>query len=112
MSFFGDVRDRLDVTTETTPPQSWVYGVRLNATRKLRRDLTGYAGVSYSVANEFGGQDRIVAVDAGLTYMLAKNLDCYLTGQYLQRESSGQIVTNVPLSDFVAVVGIRRRFGH
>jgi uncharacterized protein (PEP-CTERM system associated) len=112
LSFFGDTRDRLNVTTETIPSNSWVYGVGFNVSRKLRRDLTGYAGATYSVANEFGGQDRIITIDGGLTYMLAKDLDCYLTGQYLQRESSGQIITNVPLSDFVAIVGIRRKFGH
>ena len=83
----------------------------LNVTRKLRRDLTGNAGVSYSHADEFGGHDRIVTANAGLAYVLAKNLSSYLTGSYLQRESSGQVgVTNVPLSDFTAIIGIRRTF--
>ena len=114
VSFFGDVRDRLDVITDGSSPRSWLYGVRLNASRQFRHDLTGYSGVSYSVASEFGGQDRIITVSGGLNYAMAKDLDCYVTAQYLQRQSSGQIILtqNVPLSDLVTIVGIRRRFGH
>jgi hypothetical protein len=105
--FFGDIRDQLNVTPATIQPKSWLYGVRLDATRELRRDLTGYAGISYSVAGEFGGQDRIIR----LTCKLAKTLDSYLTASYLQRESSGEIVANVPMSDFTTIIGIRRTFG-
>ena len=117
LSFFGDIRNQLNVTPETIQPNSWLYGVRLNATHELRRDLTGYAGVSYSVASEFGGQDRIITATAGLSYKLAKNLNSYLTASYLQRQSSGEIltnvpfVTNVPLTDFTTIIGIRRTFG-
>jgi uncharacterized protein (PEP-CTERM system associated) len=110
LSFFSDTRNQLNVTTQTIPSTSSLYGASLGATHKLRRDLTGYAGVTYSVANEFGGQDRIITANAGLTYSMAKDLDCYVTGQYLQRESSGQIAGIVPLTDAVAVIGIRRMF--
>ena len=117
LSFFGDIRNQLNVTPETIQPNSWLYGVNFNATHQLRRDLTGYAGVSYSVASEFGGQDRIITATAGLSYQLAKNLNSYLTASYLQRQSSGEtltnvpFVTNVPLTDFTTIIGIRRTFG-
>jgi uncharacterized protein (PEP-CTERM system associated) len=110
LSFFGNMRDRLNVTTDTTPSKSWLYGVRINASRKLRRNLVGYAAVSYSYANEFGGRDRILETDAGLTYALNENVDCYLTGRYLNRTSHGQDVADLPLSEFTASIGIRRRF--
>jgi len=117
LTFFGDIRNQLNVTPETIQPNSWLYGVSLNATHQLRHDLTGYAGVSYSVASEFGGQDRIITVNAGLSYKLAKNLYSYLTASYLQRQSSGETLTNVPfftngpLTDFTTIIGIRRTFG-
>jgi uncharacterized protein (PEP-CTERM system associated) len=110
VTFFGDMRDRLSVSSTTIPATSSLYGMRINASRKLRRDLTGQVGVSYSLANEFGGNDRILTVDAGLNYTLAKNVDCYVTNRYLQRQSSGQTVENVPSSDFLAIVGVRRTF--
>lgn len=110
LSLFGNTRDRLNSITSTIPARSSVYGVSLQATRKLRPDLTGHAGTSYSLATEFGGHDRILTADTGLTYMMAKNLDCYVTGRYLRRESNGQIVANVPLSEFSAIIGIRRGF--
>jgi len=110
LSFFGTMRDRLNVTTDPTPGKSWLYGARVNASRKLRRDLVGYAAISYSYANEFGGRDRIVEADAGLTYMLNKDVDCYLTAQYLHRSSKDQVVADVPLSEFAASIGVRRKF--
>ena len=110
LSFFDNMRDRLNVTTDTTPAKSSVYGARLNVARKMRPDLTGQAGVSYSFANEFGGHDRILTADTGLTYMLAEDLNCYLTGRYLRRESRSQIISNVPLSEEVVLIGIRRTF--
>jgi uncharacterized protein (PEP-CTERM system associated) len=110
LSFFGDMRDRLSVTNDTTPATSSLYGMRFDATRKLRPNLTGHAGVSYSYANEFGGHDRIFTADAGLSYAMAKNLNSYITGQYLRRQSSDQIVPDVPLSELSAIVGIRRSF--
>lgn len=110
LSFFGNDRERVSVSTSMLPRKSWVYGARFNVTRKMREDLTGHAGVSYSYANEFGGHDRILNADAGLTYVLGENFDCFLTGRYLHRESRGQVVTNVPLSEVVAIVGIRTTF--
>jgi hypothetical protein len=111
LSFFGDIRNQLNVTPGTIQPNSWLYGVSFNATHQLRRDLTGYAGVSYSVASEFGGQDRIITTSAGLSYQLAKDLTSYLTASYLQRQSSGETFGNVPLTDFTTIIGIRRTFG-
>ena len=128
LSFFGNTQDLLSVNPASVQPNTWLYGASLNGTRQLRRDLTGYAGVSYSVASEFGGQDRVVTVNAGLNYNLAKHLDTYLTISYLDRQSSGQVfttvpsVTNVPfvtnlpsvvsgpLTDFTTIIGIRRTF--
>jgi uncharacterized protein (PEP-CTERM system associated) len=114
LSFFGNMRDRLSVTNDTTPSTSSLYGMSFTVSRKLRPDLTGHAGISYSLANEFSGQDRIFTADAGLTYTMAENLSTYITGRYLRRDSNGQIVNNVPVSniesDFEAIVGVRRGF--
>lgn len=127
LSFFRTAQDQLSVTPGTIQANTSLYGASYNVTHQLRHNLSGYAGVSYSVASEFGGQDRIVTATAGLNYNLAKHLDTYLTVSYLQRQSSGQIVpnvlfipngTNVPfvtsgnLTDLVTMIGIRRTFGH
>ena len=110
LTFFGDMRDQLSIGNTAIPAASSLYGVRINASRKLRRDLTGHVGASYSLANEFGGNDRILTAEAGLNYTLSTNVNCYVTGRYLQRQSSGQTVDNVPLTDFLAIVGVRRSF--
>jgi uncharacterized protein (PEP-CTERM system associated) len=118
LSFFGTSQDQVSVTPGTIQPNTWLYGASYNVTRQLRRDLSGFAGVSYSVASEFGGQDRIITANAGLTYNVAKHLDTYLTISYLQRQSTGEIVTtvpfvtNAPLTDFTTMIGVRRTFGH
>ncbi len=110
LSLFYDTRNRLSITTDTTPPKSWIYGARLNLTRRMRTDLTGHAGLSYSLANEFGGHDRIFTADAGLSYKLDENLNATVTGRYLKRDSSGQTVSNVPLNEIVTIAGIRWTF--
>lgn len=101
LPFFSDIRDQLNVTSETIKPKPWLYGMRLDATRERHRDLTGYAGISHSVAGEFRCQDLIIR----FTYKLARTLRLYL-----QRESSGEIVAHVPLCDFTTTI-IRRTVG-
>jgi hypothetical protein len=109
LSVFGDQRDRLNVNPDI-PSRSWLYGVQLSASRKLRRELTGFASVSYSYANEFGGNDKIITANAGLSYLMSEKLECYITGNYLQRQSNGQTVTTQSSSsEAVVIVGMRRK---
>jgi len=110
LSLFGSTRDQLSAISDGTSGTSSLLGATIHGSRKLRRDLTGFADASYSLANEFGGSDRIFTGDVGLNYMLAQNLSCYVTARYLKRQSSGQTIGTGSLSDLATIVGVRRSF--
>ena len=116
LSLFGDLQDLLSSPTLTSPSNtlpaqssSSTYGARVSVTRNLRRNLTGTGSVSYSLANEYGGSDRILTLGAGLNYSLSPKTDAYLSAQYLQRESMGQIFFGGNISDATVMVGMRHK---
>jgi len=123
LSVFGDLQDLLSAPVPATglncllaqpvcvTPQtnSSLYGARVSASRQLRRALSGYVGVSYSLANEFGGADRIFTAGAGLNYSLSPKTDAYLSTQYIYRQSIDQALPAGPPSDASVIVGMRHR---
>ncbi len=116
LSVFGDLQNLLSAPNSISPsnpllaqPNTSTYGARLSASRQMRRNLTGYVAFSYSLANEFGGSDRIFTVGSGLTYSLSPKTDAYVSAQYLQRQSIDQILFGGPLSDATVMLGMRHR---
>lgn len=124
LSLFGDMQDQLSApvvagqsnclagqASSCSSPNgsSTLYGARISASRQLRRALSGYVGTSYSLANEFGGNDRIFTVGAGLNYSLSPKTDAYISTQYLIRQSFDQVLSTGSLSDASVVVGMRHR---
>ena len=130
LSVFGDLQDLLSAPVPTSQsnclivqpaslinqpscltPQSnsTLYGARLSASRQMRPDLTGYVGVSYSLANEFGGSDRIFTAGAGLNYSLSPKTDAYISTQYVYRQSIDQFTSAGPPSDASVLIGMRHR---
>lgn len=124
LSLFGDLQDQLSAPVlpgqticATGQPASCVspnatsslYGARVSASRQLRRALSGYVGLSYSVANEFGGSDRIFTAGAGLNYSLSPKTDAYVSTQYVYRRSIDQFIASGPPSDASVIVGMRHR---
>jgi predicted porin len=132
LSLFGQLQTQLSVPaligqanclisqpssfTQSNCANSSLAGARLSVSRNLRRDLTGFAAVSYSLSNEFGGNDRTFEVDAGLNYLLSPKTSAYVSAQYLQNQSNGQSFFGgapfggVPQQATV-MVGIRYRLG-
>ena len=132
LSLFGQLQTQLSVPaligqsnclisqpssfTQSNCANSALAGARLSASRNLRRDLTGFVAVSYSLSNEFGGNDRSFEVDAGLNYLLSPKTSAYVSAQYLQNQSNGQSFFGgapfggVPQQATV-MVGIRHRLG-
>ncbi len=127
LSLFGALQDQLSAPLPTSQPSclidpsqlscltpqsnSSVYGAQASASRRLRRELTGFVAASYSLANEFGGSDRIFAASAGLNYSLSPKTDAYLSTNYLQRQSNGQVLSTGSLSDTSVIIGVRHRLG-
>lgn len=130
LSVFGDLQDLLSAPVPTAQsnclivqptsltgqpscltPQSnsTLYGARLSASRQMRPDLTGYVGMSYSLANEFDGSDRIFTAGAGLNYSLSPKTDAYISTQYVYRQSINQLISAGPPSDASVIVGMRHR---
>jgi len=124
LSLFGNLQDQLSAPVLTAQSNcvtgqpsnclssnasSTLYGAQISASRQLRRALSGYVGLSYSVANEFGGSDRIFTAGAGLNYSLSPKTDAYLSTQYIYRRSIDQFISAGPPSDASVIVGMRHR---
>ena len=127
LSLFGQLQTQLSVPaligqsnclisqpssfTQSNCANSALAGARLSASRNLRRDLTGFVAVSYSLSNEFGGNDRSFEVDAGLNYLLSPKTSAYVSAQYLQTQSIGQSFFGGVPQQATVMVGIRYRLG-
>ncbi len=113
LGVYGTIRDRLD-NIPSAPflnRRNEVYGLRLAASRKIRRDLTGHAGFNASRANEFNGHDRILEGNLGLSYNASQTLSLFGDASVLNRESSGLVgFDNGSLTDVRVTVGIRKSF--
>jgi predicted porin len=85
----------------------------------MRRNLTGSVGASYSLANEFNGNDRIFTASAGLNYSLSPQTSTYVSANYVQRQSqnqaallsNGQVLPVGSYSDASIIVGLRYTLG-
>lgn len=105
--------------TPLSNSNSSVYGAQITASRQMRRNLTGSVGASYSLANEFGGNDRIFTASAGLNYSLSPQTSTYLSANYVQRQSNdqvalqsnGQVSPVGSFSDASVIVGLRYTLG-
>lgn len=111
LTLVKDTRDRLDLAGTLFNPHTSLYSVNAMITRKMRTNLTSYVSASYSLAHEFGGEDRILGAEAGVSYTMSDTLSLYLTNRYLHRDLNGVIgVPNAPLDDDEVVLGIRKAF--
>ena len=111
LSFYGTERDRLTNVVLPYGNRDSYYGVSLGATRQMRADLTGGASISYSLANEFGGHDRILGLNAGLNYKLSQTFAVYLQTNYLDRSGAHLVgVPNIGASEAEVLVGIQAGF--
>jgi predicted porin len=111
LTLTANTRDNLGGSIALPNQRTSLYEATVLAQRELRMDLTGHVSSSFSYANEAGGHDRIVTVEAGLSYALSKTLNVYLLDQYLYREIHGEVnVTSTTLSEDLAVIGLRRSF--
>ena len=111
LTLTANTRDNLGGAIALPNQRTSLYEATVLAQRELRMDLTGHVSSSFSYANEAGGHDRIVTVEAGLSYALSKTLNIYLLDQYLYREIHGEVnVTSTTLSEDLAVIGLRRSF--
>jgi uncharacterized protein (PEP-CTERM system associated) len=136
LSLFGSLQNQLSSPIPTTqnclidPTQascltvqpnsnSSVYGAQVSASRQMRRNLTGSVGASYSLANEFNGNDRIFTASAGLNYSLSPQTSTYVSANYVQRQSqnqaallsNGQVLPVGSYSDASIIVGLRYTLG-
>ena len=134
LGLFGSLQNQLSAPLLTTqnclidPTQSscltnqsnlnsTVYGAQIGASRQMRPNLTGSVSASYSLGNEFGGNDRIFTASAGLSYSLSPQTDAYLSANYVQQQSNNQAIPTGPLSnstsysDTSVIIGIRHRLG-
>ena len=111
LSFYGTERDRLTSVVLPYGTRDSNYGVSLGATRQMRPDLTGGASISYSFANEFGGHDRILGLNAGVNYKLSQMFAVYLQTNYLDRSGAHLVgVPNIGMSEAEVLVGIQAGF--
>src|SRR5262249_50857357 len=67
---YGTVRDYL-VPVAAASVRQTVYGVDLTGSYDLTRDVTLTGGGDYSVAQEFGGHDKIGTISAGVNYNIS-----------------------------------------
>jgi hypothetical protein len=108
LSVYGSERDQLTLPIVLTSPRTSIYGASLGVSRRMRPDLTGGVSVGYSFASEFGGHDRILSLNAGLSYQLSQKISVYMNGYYLDRSGSGVIgVPHLGLSDGEVMIGIQ-----
>jgi len=105
---FADERDRLDVTPGSVLPRTSIYGLRASASHQLNQYLTATATTSYSIANEFGGHDRVFYISVMGNYRLTEHIDLYLTNHYSHRESKSLVgFVNAPVSEDQIILGLR-----
>ena len=108
---YGEKRDRLDSNLNAYSPNSSLYGAVMNVRRSLSTNLTGFAALSYSFADEFGGHDRLIQASLGVAYDLNQNLSIYISDEYLDRQMQGTVgAVLAPVSDDEITIGIRQRF--
>ena len=77
----------------------------------MQSELTGYVQISYSAANEFGGQDQFLFANAGLNFNLSDTLSLFAVERYFYRTSSDETVPTITRGyDNETEIGIRRNF--
>lgn len=110
LTLFGTMQNRLSFPVPVFGLRQSSYGASADVAHQLTRHLTASGEVSYSMANEFGGHDRILNTNAGLAYTATEKLTFYLRGRYLHRDSHNIFFPELPLSDVEATIGVRRAF--
>jgi len=110
LTFYNDRRTQL-VAVPGAPPNGSLNGVTLSANRQMRDDLNGYASVSYSSGNEFGGNDQILYTDIGVNWALTQTMSFFAYNRFLYRQGSGiSITASYRTYDDETIIGIRRNF--
>jgi uncharacterized protein (PEP-CTERM system associated) len=110
LTYYNDRRTQL-VAVPGAPPNGSLNGVMLTVNRQMRDDLTGYANVSYSSGNEFGGNDEILFATVGFNLALSETMTLYGLNRFLyQQASQVSVVANYRTYDDETIIGIRRNF--
>jgi predicted porin len=110
LTLFGTIQNRLSFPVPVYGLRQSSYGASADAAHQLTRHLTASGEVSYSMADEFGGHDRILNTNAGLAYTATEKLTFYVRGIYLHRDSHNLFFPELPLSDVEVTIGVRRAF--
>jgi uncharacterized protein (PEP-CTERM system associated) len=110
LTFYNDTRTQL-VALTGAPPNASLNGVTLSVNREMRDDLSGYASVSYSSGNEFGGHDEILFANVGFNLALSETLSLYGYNRFLYHTAAQVSVgPGYQATDDETVIGIRRNF--